>query len=63
MPQHLNHRSPRRRRKKRRKEKEEKKKKKKGCEKILEKIIVETFLKWGRKISHKCKKPRESQTG
>ena len=37
--------------------------KKKGHEKILEDIIVETSLKWGRKSSHSSKKPRESQTG
>ena len=37
--------------------------KKKDREKILEEIIVENFLKWGRKYSLKSKKPRESQTG
>ena len=37
--------------------------KKKDHEKILEEIIVENFLKWGRKLSPKSKKPRESQTG
>ena len=38
MPQHLNHRSPRRR------------DKKKGHEKILEEIIVENFPKMGKEI-------------
>ena len=37
--------------------------KNKDHEKILEDIIVENFLKWGRKQSPKSKKPRESQTG
>ena len=39
MPQHLNHRSPRRRRQK------------KGHEKILEEIIVENFPKMGKEIA------------
>ena len=37
--------------------------KNKGHEKILEEIIAETSLKWGKKKSHRSKKPRESQTG
>ena len=37
--------------------------KRKDHGKILEEIIVENFLKWGRKLSPKSKKPRESQTG
>ena len=37
--------------------------KKKGLEKILEEIIGENSLKWGRKSSPKSKKHRESQTG
>ena len=40
MPQHLNHRSPRRRRQK-----------EKGHEKILEEIIVENFPKMGKEIA------------
>ena len=36
--------------------------KKKGHEKILEEIM-KTSPKWGKKQSHKSKKPRESQTG
>ena len=43
MPQHLNHRSPRRRQKK-------KKEKKGGHEKILEEIIVENLPKMGKEI-------------
>ena len=49
MPQHSNHRSPRRRRQK------------KDHEKILEEIIVENFPKMGKEITPKSKKPRESQ--
>ena len=47
MPQHLNHRSPRRRQK--------------GHEKLLEEIIAENFPKMD--FPPKSKKPRESQTG
>ena len=47
MPQHSNHRSPRRRRQK-----------KKGHEKLLEEIIAENFPKMENE-----KKPRQSQTG
>ena len=51
MPQHSNHRTPRRRQKK-------------DYEKILEEIIVENFPKMEKEIiPPKSKKPRESQTG
>ena len=37
--------------------------KKKDHEKILEEIVVEMSLKWGKKKSPKSKKPREFQIG
>ena len=50
MPQHSNHRNPRRRRQKKKKKKE-KKRKEKSHEKILEEIIVEKFPKMGKEIA------------